>query len=400
MTKCVSKTKKKAKAKAKAQSIGYWGIFLQFLHFGLIAWGGPAVQIALIRDELIVKKKWIKGKKFNRALAVYQALPGPEATKMCIYLGIHKKDKLGGLLAGLGFVFPGFVAMMALSLLYTYYGASLFLAVFAGVQPVIAALMVRAMHRISAHLIRHNTGYVAALYAFVAIFLGIHFLWVFIACGLFVAWWDKSRHIRAVAALIALPLLYLGYAMVITTVPVLAEVDRDHTMLMLLWTGLKAGAFSFGGAYTTIPIFSEYVVENNHWLTEKQFLDGFAIISILPAPVTMFSVFIGVMTMGMWGGVVMAISTFLPAFAIALWGNGFIKKLIKYKKMRRFLEGVVGGVIGLFSVTALKIGMASITDWKTGLIALSALVMLYMISSRFVIPLCIIVASSVGVAFL
>ena len=93
-------------------------IFLRFLKFGFLAWGGPVAQIAMLRQELVEEEKWISPEKFNRVLSVYQVLPGPEATELCVYFGMLARGRIGALLAGLGFVLPGFLLMLTLSWFY------------------------------------------------------------------------------------------------------------------------------------------------------------------------------------------------------------------------------------------------------------------------------------------
>jgi chromate transporter len=131
----------------------YLRLFLRFLRFGLLAWGGPVAQIAMIRQELVDEEKWIPNIRFNRVLAVYQALPGPEAHEMCVYFGMLSRGKLGGFLAGLGFMLPGFLLMFALSWFYLKYGLNspFFVAFFFGCQAAVGALILRAVHRIGGH---------------------------------------------------------------------------------------------------------------------------------------------------------------------------------------------------------------------------------------------------------
>ena len=112
----------------------------------------------MIRQELVEEEKWISPEKFNRVLSVYQVLPGPEAHELCVYFGMLAGGRLGALLAGLGFMLPGFVLMLALSWFYVTYGISspLFQSVFMGMQPAVAALIVRAVHRIGSHALHKN----------------------------------------------------------------------------------------------------------------------------------------------------------------------------------------------------------------------------------------------------
>ena len=127
------------------------GVFLRFLRFGATAWGGPVAQIGMLRQELVDQEGWIDRAKFNRVLAVYQVLPGPEAHELCVYFGTLARGRWGGVMAGLGFMLPGFLLMLLLSWLYVHHGLQLqgWSAVFTAVQAAVAALIVRAIFRIA-----------------------------------------------------------------------------------------------------------------------------------------------------------------------------------------------------------------------------------------------------------
>lgn len=128
----------------------YLRLFLRFLRFGLLAWGGPVAQIAMIRQELVEEERWISRESFNRVLAVYQAIPGPEGQELCVCFGMLARGRIGGFLAGFAFMLPGFVLMLALSWYYAAFGmvSPVFTAALCGCQPAVAALIVRAVHRI------------------------------------------------------------------------------------------------------------------------------------------------------------------------------------------------------------------------------------------------------------
>jgi chromate transporter len=117
-------------------------LFLRFLRFGALAWDGPVAQIAMIRQELVDEERWISSGHFNRVLAVYQVLPGPEAHELCVYFGMRSRGRWGGVLAGLGFMLPGFVLMFALSWAYVALAA---LAV-AGVAGYVVSMGVHSGH--------------------------------------------------------------------------------------------------------------------------------------------------------------------------------------------------------------------------------------------------------------
>ncbi len=136
-----------------APAESYGKLFRRFLRFGFLAWGGPVAQIDMIRQELVAEEKWISPGHFKRLLAIYQVLPGPEAHELCVHFGMMSRGRIGGVLAGLGFMLPGFVLMFLLSWLYLSMNiaATGFQAVFLGIQPAVIALIVRACHRIGGH---------------------------------------------------------------------------------------------------------------------------------------------------------------------------------------------------------------------------------------------------------
>jgi chromate transporter len=161
-------------------------LFLRFLRFGALAWGGPVVQIAMLRHELVDQERWISSEQFNRVLALYQVLPGPEAHEMCVYFGMISRGRWGGLLAGLGFMLPGLVLMFALSWAYVRYGLQTdgLVAVFAAVQVAVAALIVRAVFRIGSHVVTSPWLWAIAIVAGFAQLAGLHFSLILAGGGL------------------------------------------------------------------------------------------------------------------------------------------------------------------------------------------------------------------------
>src|SRR5215213_983725 len=131
----------------------FLAIFWRFLRFGFLAWGGPVAQIAMIKRELVEEERWIEPSRFNRLLAIYQVLPGPEAHELCVHFGMMKGKRLGGLLAGLAFMLPGLLLILVIAWFYQRLDLHqpLIAAVFIGIQIGVIALIVRAVHRIAEH---------------------------------------------------------------------------------------------------------------------------------------------------------------------------------------------------------------------------------------------------------
>lgn len=345
----------------------YRRLFLRFLRFGLLAWGGPVAQIAMLRQELVDEQHWVTNERFNRVLAVYQVLPGPEAHEMCVYFGMLARGRLGGLLAGLGFMLPGFLLMLALSWVYVTLGLSspLFAAIFYGFKPAVAALIVRAVHRIGQHALADRGLWVIAIAAFVAQWLGVHFLITLGVAGL--AYALLKRRLPAPAMHLVWPASLSGAAAA-AAMPSLAS---------LFIIGLRAGLLTFGGAYTAIPIMQSDAVITGGWMTNAQFLDGLALGGILPAPLIIFSTFVGYLGGGFWGALIITLGVFGPAFAFTLVGHEHIERIIENKTTHAFLDGITAGVVGLIAATALTLAREALPDWPALVIFVLALVALY-----------------------
>lgn len=358
---------------------GYVRLFLRFLRFGALAWGGPVTQIAMIRQELVEEEKWISRERFNRVLAVYQVLPGPEAHELCVYFGLLAGGRLGGLLAGLGFMLPGFVLMFALSWFYVTFGlgSPLFAAVFYGCQPAVVALILRAVHRIAGHALTDRWLWGIAAGAAAATLLGVNFLATLALAGLIYAL--IKRQLTPSVGLF-LPLLFLN-RVAAASMP---------SLLTLFGYGLRSGLLTFGGAYTVISFLQNDAVITGHWMTNAQFLDGLALSGILPAPLIIFSTFVGYLGGGPAGACALTAGIFLPAFAFTLIGHDYVERLVENRAAHAFLDGVTAGVIGLIAVTAVGLFRAAVTDAPRLIIFGLALTALYLWQAK---------ASVVGVIF-
>ncbi|MBI3241039.1 MAG: chromate efflux transporter [Chloroflexi bacterium] len=360
-------------------------LFQRFLRFGLLAWGGPVAQIAMIRHELVEEEKWITGERFNRVLAVYQVLPGPEATELCVYFGMLAGGRFGGLLAGLGFMLPGFVAILALSLFYVTVGLTspFFAAVFAGFQPAVAALIARAVHRIGARALTDRWLWSIAILVAIAELMGANFFFSLTLAGLMYFLIKRGWTWAAVGAgalLLALSLfewLLLGLpGPSAAGAPGFIIVTRPSLPALFL-SGLRGGLLTFGGAYTSIPFLRNDAVVVGGWLTDRQFLDGLALSGVLPAPLIIFATFIGYLGGGLPGALVITLGIFLPAFAFTLVGHNYVERLVENQAAHAFLDGVTAGVVGLITATTLELGRTAITSFTAFLIFSVALIVLY-----------------------
>jgi chromate transporter len=382
-------------------------LFLRFLRFGFLAWGGPVAQIAMIRQELVDEEKWITPERFNRVLAVYQALPGPEAHELCVYFGMIARGRAGAFLAGLGFMAPGFLLMFALSWLYVSYGINspLFQSAFLGMQPAVAALIVRAVHRIGGHALHENKWlWGIAFLAGLAQLLDVNFLIALSMAGVIYALVGVGRPRFALTLGLAFSIGIMIHALTFSA-PAADEAaatiaSTAPSVWNLLFSGLRAGLLTFGGAYTAIPFIRHDAVEIGKWMTHPQFLDGLALSGLLPAPLIIFSTFVGYIGGGPPGAIAMTVGVFAPAFAFTMIGHEYLEKIVENQSAHAFLDGVTAGVVGLIAVTALGILNETILGLNAWIVFSLALIALYLSKSKRIIAAVVLAAGLFGLIFM
>lgn len=385
-------------------------IFLRFFRFGLLAWGGPVAQIAMIKRELVEEERWVEPSRFNRLLAIYQVLPGPEAHELCVHFGMMKRRRLGGLLAGLGFMLPGLVLVLGIAWLYQRLDLRqpLLAALFAGIQIGVIALIVRAVHRIADHTLADPWLWAICMTSAACAALDVSFWVTLPAAGCAYAALAGRRY--AIAALVfaaAVPL-----AIWISHLPLLvgsklpagtaSQVQPGSVAAVALFlSGLKAGLMTFGGAYTAIPFVRGDAVGRG-WLSEGQFLDSLALSGIIPAPLIIFATFVGYIAGGLPGALAMTAGIFMPAFAFALLFYERLESVVENERLHRFLEGVAAGVVGLIAVTAAQLAWnvsRSVPSLAIGsAIFVVGSVLLYFWKSKLNVPAVVLGSALAGVA--
>lgn len=339
-------------------------LFMRFLKFGLLAWGGPIAQIAMIRRVAVDEEHWLSAARFDRLLAVYQVMPGPEAHELCVHLGMMQRGRIGGALAGLGFLLPGLLLMLGLA--WTYSRLALdqppYAALLLGIQVGVIALIVRAVHRIGAHVLADRWLWAIGLASAAATFAGVGFWIILPAAG--IAYWLVASRRFALAALIFFAALLVGivtHRPDISASPGAGMATGTVGLGLLFVSGLKAGLLTFGGAYTAIPFVRDDAVGRG-WLSDGQFLDGLALSGIIPAPLIIFATFVGFVAGGLPGALAISAGVFLPAFAFTLLFFDRLERVIDDERLHRLLEGVAAGVVGLIVATAIDLGRVVVTD--------------------------------------
>lgn len=392
-------------------------LFLRFLKFGALAWGGPVAQIAMLRRELVERERWVDPDRFNRVLAVYQALPGPEATELCCYFGMITRGRFGALLAGVGFLLPGLVLMLIASWLYLHVGltSALVIAAFAGVQPAIAALIVNAVVQLSGKLLSSPWLVACAALTSWHLVCGRPFWVPVLGCAAAGVFRGRSA---------TLTWLFLILMLGVTATPSIGPTPdaEQHRPTMssgvskvpatarpelatLAWSGVKAGLLTFGGAYSAVPFVRRDAVVSQlpdgpspGWMSEQQFLDGLAISGVLPAPLVIFCTFVGFIGGGWVGSLLMTIGVFAPAFLITLIGHRVFERLVNDPRLHSGLDAVAASVVGVLGLTAIQTAIDIIHTPPQAGVFVVAWAVLALVRSRWTVPALIGAAAAAGVA--
>lgn len=378
-------------AEAESTSISLREAARVWAKIGLLSFGGPAGQIALMHRELVDTRRWISDARFLHALNYCMLLPGPEATQLAIYIAWLLHRTIGGLIAGVLFVLPGFFTILALSIVYALYGqVPLVLAVFVGLKAAVLAVVVEAVIRIGRKALKNRTMVLIAALAFAAIFLfRVSFPLIVLGAGLWglLGRWcmpasfpppassaadassdflidrllgqGRLTHTRPSAAR-ALRVLLIWLA--IWWTPVLAVMVLFGRHSALAREGLffsQTAVVTFGGAYAVLAYIAQRAVASFHWITPGQMLDGLALAETTPGPLIMvvqFVAFLGAyyhptglspMAAGVAGSVLTTWVTFAPCFLWIFLGAPYIEALRSNRALHAALSAVTAAVVGV-----------------------------------------------------
>ena len=377
-------------------------LFLKFLRFGALAFGGPVAQIAMIRQALVTEERWVSVPRFNRLLAVMQVLPGPEAHELCVHLGIIARGRIGGLLAGLGFMLPGLVLMLAAALGYATFiaGQPGLGGVLLGIQAVVIAIIVRAISRIGSHILIVNGLVAIAVVSALASLAGVPFWMPLVAGGI-----AHALGLRTLAtASLALGAALLGWVAGGSgaAAGLVATSAVPATTLALFIAGLKGGLLTFGGAYTAIPYVRADTVGRG-WISDGAFLDGVAIAGVLPAPLVIFGTFAGFQAGGWAGALAVTAGMFLPAFAFSMLFFERLEQLVEAPALHRLLDGIAAAVVGIIAATCGQLALATLArapnPWPVVLIFVAGLIGAWRWKSKMATPV-LLALGGVGEAVL
>lgn len=359
---------------APAPAYSLWQLVRYMLRLGSLGFGGPVALAGYMHRDLVDARQWISDADYKEGLALAQLMPGPLAAQLAMYVGYVHYRTIGATLVGLAFVLPSFLMVVAIGWAYVRYGGLPWMqSVFYGVGAAVIGIIAMS----ACKLTKRSVGKDKLLWAVYGVAAAITVIteteiaWLFILAGLLVLAarapprWLRRGGMNAVLA-----------AQASAGSGVASSVDWS----LLTQIGLffaKAGAFVFGSGLAIVPFLYGGVVTENHWLTERQFIDAVAVAMITPGPVVITVAFIGYLILGLPGACVAALATFLPCYLFTVIPAPYFKRYGKLPALVAFVDGVTAAAIGAITGAAVVLAKRSIIDLPTAILAGVTLLLLW-----------------------
>jgi chromate transporter len=342
-------------APASPPSYSLWDITAYFLRLGTFGFGGPVALVGYMHRDLVERRAWISEAEYKEGMTLAQLMPGPLAAQLAIYLGYVHYSVLGATLAGIAFVLPSFIMVLALGWAYVQYGGINWVqAVFYGVGPCVIGIIALSAYKLTKKTIGTDGPLWLCYFASAVITVITESEWIvlFLMAGVF-TWLIRMN------APPRTPMLSL---MPFAVVPVATTPASAETLWQITWFFTKAGAFVFGSGLAIIPFLYGGVVHEFRWLNDQQFLDAVAVAMITPGPVVITVGFIGYLVAGVPGAVLAAVATFLPCYVLTILPAPYFRKHGKRPGIVAFVDGVTAAAIGAISGAVIVLGRRTLLD--------------------------------------
>ena len=350
-----------------------------FLRLGFTAFGGPAAHIAMMREEVVRRRQWMSDERFVDLIGITNLIPGPSSTELAIYLGYLRAGWQGLLVAGICFIGPAMLIVLAISWVYVTYGALPQVGwLFYGIQPVVVAIIAQAIWNLGRTIFKGVLAAGVALLVLVLYLLGVNVLaLLFGGAALFGALrllqkrWGRKPPVTSVL-LPAVPISQRGiwqFALPSVGAGLLAG-GSSFSLLALFLTFLELGAVIYGSGYTLLAFLRMDLVQNLHWLTDKQLLDAVSIGQFTPGPVFTTATFIGYLLGGLPGALVATVGIFLPSFVFIALIHPVAARLRQFAWTATLLDGVNAAALALMAGVLVQLGQHALIDVLTWAVAL------------------------------
>lgn len=341
-----------------------------FLRLGALGFGGPPALVSAMHRDLVVERQWITEEEYREGMALAQLAPGPLAAQLAIYIGYVHYGVVGATLAGLSFVFPSFIMVLALSWAYVRFdGLPWMHALFYGIGAAVIGIIAMGTYKLTAKTLgKEPIGWCLFLVSGVATAVTeSELVWLIILSG--VIYW-----------LVKTPTQPIQRDVGNAVAPFLAQwqgFSTDSVLWKLAIFFAKAGSFVFGSGLAIVPFLYGGVVNEYHWLTEQQFLDAVAVAMITPGPVVITVAFIGYLVAGFPGAVIAALATFLPCYLLTVLPAPYFKRWGKHPGVKAFVEGVTIAAVGAIAGAVFVLARRQLIDAPAICIALATVGLLY-----------------------
>ena len=338
-----------------------------FLKLGLIAFGGPAAHIALMREEIVRRRRWVSDERFLDLLGMTNLIPGPNSTEMAIHLGYVRAGWPGLLLGGACFIVPAMLIVLALAWLYVRYGTlPAATAALYGITPVVIAIVLQAMWALGRTAVKGPLLAAVGVVVLALALAGGNELVLLLGGGVLVmalraAW--RARSVTALVAALGVPGVALGQV---------AAGATSASLGTLFFTFLKIGAVLYGSGYVLLAFLRSDFVDRLGWLTDRQLLDAVAVGQFTPGPVFTTATFVGYLVAGWAGALLATLAIFLPSFVFVALSHPLIPRIRGNRLTGYFLDGVNVAALGLMAAVTWQLGRAAIVDEFTVVLALAA----------------------------
>ena len=352
-----------------------------FLKLGSIGFGGPAAHIALMEDEVVGRRGWLTREAFLDYLGATNLIPGPNSTELAIEIGRDRAGWPGLIVSGVAFIVPAALIVTITAWAYVRFGSlPAALSLFAGVKPVIIAIVAQALWRLARTAVKTPWLGVLTIAAIVAEALGVHELIVLLGASILSVMAVAVRPRNAEDRVNTV--MPLGGPILASTPKLTGALGAAVGVpaVVSLWSlfaiFLKIGSVLFGSGYVLLVFLRSDFVERLGWLTERQLLDAVAVGQVTPGPVFTTATFIGYVLAGVPGALLATLGIFLPAFVFVAVSGPFIPRLRRSRLAGAALDGVNAASLGLMAVVTWQLGRASIVSISSCVVALIAGVLL------------------------
>ena len=340
-----------------------------FGKLGIIGFGGPAAHIAMMRDEVVIKRKWMNEQHFLDLLGATNLIPGPNSTEMAIHIGYDKGGWKGLIVAGLCFILPAVFITGILAYLYSLYGQLPEVQPFIyGIKPAIIAIILAAIYPLAKQSVKSINLSLIGIAVLLAAVFGVNEIYLMFGAGLLAFGLYKIQSKQKNDTLQSIvPLTFLQ---------ITQTTFWTATNTKLFWTFLKIGSILYGSGYVLFAFLDTELVATG-LLTRQQLMDAIAVGQFTPGPVFSSVTFIGFQINGLSGAIISTIAIFLPSFVFVVLLNPLMKMLRNSKGLSAFLDAVNVASVAIIIAVCYEMGKETITDWRTILITVVSAIIVF-----------------------